>query len=195
MTMALGSDLDTLPLHLELIRGAMLRLPIELAGDAHGVVGYCRTIHDDLVTIDCIWSGQLFDLSDWRERAETCVGRTARIEGAMIGVARVRMVNARDESVAPAFIPAWSFDLRMGGVRIASAGGSKAIRLAADDTPRPIPEELLGRLRGSFRGVGACTATATSRIRIHTCDAADIAMASEPVLRVDLVVRALVSAR
>jgi hypothetical protein len=187
--MSPGLSLVSLPSGTELITSASLRLPFSLTAVGRGIVGFCRTTHDGLVTIDTNWSGKLFDLA----RARLASGCTQPwLQHAAIDIESVDVVDGGGDSVAPLFIPAWSFELRMAGTRIAAAGGTKVIRFASDGVSRPVPSELLPRFRGSLAGQGACSATASSRVRLHMCDAVDIEAIPEAALEVKLLVRATV---
>lgn len=180
---------------LDLEAHTALSFPWELSGGAQGILGYCRTIHGDQVTVDSIWSGPLFDLSGWRDvSARSFAGRPVRVRRAALAIAAVELCDASGRSVAPSFIPAWSFDLRMGGVRIASASGMQALRLAADARYMSLPDEILPRVTDALRGTMSCCATGTTRLRVYAGDAERLSAARTASVRIHMVMRAAVLA-
>lgn len=177
-------------------RRETIAFPIELGASSGGIVGYSKTTDGDTVTVRCIWSGRFTDLSTDQFRVERELRDSgyelgARIADATIYMSKARLVDATGASVAPMFIPRWSADLRMSGETLVSVGANKAIRLSVQPSPVCVPPELLGRVDDSYHGRAPWTVTASSSLTLHSLDAERIARASDPVLQLELLIRAI----
>lgn len=177
-------------------RRETLSFPIELSSSSGGVVGYSKTIVGDRITVRCVWSGRLADLSTDRRRVERELAKVGFADGARIGDASIyvgaaRLVDDDGISVAPMFIPSWSVDLRMNGDTLLLVGGCDVIRMAVPESGTCVPTEKLDRVSAAYDGRAPWTVTASSELTIHELDAAVIARSQNPRLELDVIVRAI----
>jgi hypothetical protein len=172
-----------------------LSFPIEIGDSSTGIVGYSKTTETRRVTVQCIWSGRLCDLSTDQHRVErqlTELGYDpdAIIADVTMAAVGVRIADRAGESIAPMFIPRWTANVRMGGTTLISVGGKDVIRLAVSSPSKSLTSPLLERVTASYQGRLPWTVTASSRLTMHEQDAERISRAQDPALEIDVLVRA-----